>query len=67
MWTDLSLGEVSDADLAHEGDEVVLAEGEHLDVLHDHKLVRLLVEHGGLDGLLYGVLITWSLKKNLLF
>ena len=36
--------------LAEEGHEVVLAEGEHLDVLYQDKLVEVLAKYGVLDG-----------------
>ena len=41
----LALGEVADADLAHEGDHVVLTQGEELDVLDHHHLISVLIEH----------------------
>ena len=41
----LAPGEVAYADLAHEGDHVVLAEGEELNVLHHHHLICVLIEH----------------------
>ena len=36
--------------LAEEGHEVVLAEGEHLDVLYQDKLIEVLAKYGVLDG-----------------
>ena len=41
---DLLHGQVPDADLPVEGDQVVLAQREELDVPDDHHLVGLLVE-----------------------
>lgn len=57
----LAAGQVSDGDVAHEGDEVVLAQAggglaqgevspEHFYVLHHHHLVCRLVEHCILGG-----------------
>jgi len=42
---DLLVRQVADGDFAVEGDEVVFAHGEHLDVLHHDHLVVVLVEH----------------------
>ena len=41
----LAPGQVADADLAHEGDHVVLAQGEELNVLYHHHLISVLIEN----------------------
>ena len=50
--------------LPHEGNQVVLAQREHLDVLDDHHLVVVLVEHGALHGLLSGLLVALGEKET---
>jgi hypothetical protein len=61
----LSVGQVADADLAKEGDEMVLAEGEHLNVLHHDELVSVFLEDGVLHRVLDRVLVALNKKRTL--
>ena len=47
---DFSVWQVADADLAEERHEVMLAEGEHLNILHQNELVGVFAKDGVLDG-----------------
>ena len=49
---------------SHEWDEVVLAEGEHVDVFDNHHLVDLLVENPGPNRVLYALLVTLQSSKQ---
>ena len=60
----LVVGQVGDVDLAEERDQVVLAQGKHVNVLDDDDLVNLLVEHSVADSVFNLVFVTLSSSEK---
>lgn len=58
------LGRKPRTHLAHEGDHMMLAQREYLDVFHDNQLVMVFVENGTIDQVAHILLIAFSEVKH---